>query len=203
MATYPEEVRKAERAALRKRRRRGPAGKATLRVAELNRLFTYRYRSLILPDDDSGRGDVRLMVHHISRRHASPEPFIEAWLADRAPWFTGDEKDALVEAAIAHPLKFKADTIGGLLRLTTEERTNLRIRTIGPIERTAAERAEARRASGVERKRAERRAAGIGPRIEPEGGSITSRAPWEADNISRATWYRRRTSQRDETAAPQ
>ncbi|HEY8336710.1 MAG TPA: hypothetical protein VIQ05_23200 [Tardiphaga sp.] len=203
MATYPEEVRRQERAALRKRRRSGPAGMSTLRVAELNRLFTDRYRGMLLPDDDSGRADIRLMVHHISRRHAAPEPHIEAWLADRAPWFTGEEKETLLDAAIAHPLKFKADTLGGHLRLITEERSRLRIRTIGPIDSTAAERAEARRIAGIERKRAERRAAGIGPLVEPAGGSINSQAPWKTEGISRSTWFRRRAEQSGETATPQ
>jgi hypothetical protein len=172
---------------------------STLRVAELNRLFTDRYRGMLLPDDDSGRADVRLMVHHISRRHASPATHIGAWLADRAPWFAGEERDNLVDVAIERPLRWKADTLGQLLRLTTEERSRLRIRTIGPIDSTSTERADARRKAGIDRKRALRRTAGIGPRAQPDGLSINAQQPWKAEGICRRTWFRRRAKHQDVT----
>jgi hypothetical protein len=196
--SYPDQVRAAERAALKKRRRRrGQPGMATLRSAELNRLFDHRYGGA-LPDDDAGRADVRLMVHTLARR-ADPIERIEAWLALRAPWFVGEERDTLTIAALEHPLRWRADTLGKLLGLTTAERSALRIRTIGPIDSTAAERAKTRRNADIERKRAARRAAGSMPRAPRRSDSIDAQAPWRAAGIHRSTWFRRRARSRDAT----
>jgi hypothetical protein len=198
--TYPDQVRAAERAALRKRRRHrgGKIGMSTLRTAELERLFDHRYGEH-LPDDDAGRGDVRIMLHTLGRR-SDPEHRIEAWLARRAPWFVGDERDHLVQAVMENPLRWRADTLGRMLGLTTADRAMLKIRTIGPINSTAAERKEARRIAGITRKRASRRAAGIQPRPRPDGKSINAQAPWKAAGINRSTWFRRRARDRNATS---
>lgn len=202
MPTYPAEVRRAERAALRKRRRRrGPAGLAALRVAELDRLFTHTYGGRQLPNDDAGRADVRIMLHHLARRSGYPVQRITDWLDARAPWFVGEERAALVAAAIENPLRWRADTLGKVLNLTSEVRTMLRIRTVGPIDSTAAERAATRRTGAIARKRDERRAAGIGPRKNGKHqNSINALEPWKAEGICRATWFRRRARARNATS---
>lgn len=200
MPSYPDQVRAAERAAIRKRYRRGKIGMSTLRTAELDRLFDHRYRRNILPDDDAGRGDIRIMLHTLGRR-SDPLQRIDVWLARRAPWFAGAERDALVQAVLENPLRWRADTLGRMLNLTTEVRTRLKIRTIGPIDSTAAERKEARRIASIDRKRAIRRAAGKPPQ-HPDRyrNSVNSQAPWFAAGIARSTWFRRRARDRDATS---
>lgn len=198
--TYPDQVRAAERAAIRKRRRRGgKPGMSTLRTVELERLFDHRSRGILLPDDDSGRGDVRIMLHTLARR-SDPIERIDVWLARRAPWFTGEERATLVQAALANPLRWRADTLGKLLGLTSDERTMLKIRTIGPIDSTAAERKEARRTKNLERKQAIRRAAGKPLIAERARNSVNSQAPWRAAGIDRSTWFRRRARDRNATS---
>jgi hypothetical protein len=200
VASYPDQVRAAERAEIRRRyRRRGKIGMSTLRTAELDRLFDHRCRGIILPDDDAGRGDVRIMLHTLGRR-SEPIQRIEAWLRQRAPWFDGEERDRLIEAVLDNPLRWRADTLGRMLGLTTAERTMLKIRTIGPIDSTAAERKEARRIAGIERKRSSRRAAGVGPRPKSDGKSLNAQAPWRAEGINRSTWFRRRARDRNATS---
>jgi hypothetical protein len=199
VGSYPDKVRREERAEIRRRyRRRGKIGMSTLRTAELDRLFTHRYRGNILPDDDAGRGDVRFMLHTLGRR-SDPMQRIEAWLAQRAPWFVGDERDRLVEAVMDNPLRWRADTLGKMLGLTTADRTMLKIHTIGPIDSTAAERKEARRLADVERKRQIRRTAGKPLRADRNRNSVNSQAPWKAQGISRRTWFRRRANRRPGT----
>jgi hypothetical protein len=195
--SYPDQVRAAERAEIRRRYRRGKIGMSTLRTAELDRLFDHRYRGIILPDDDAGRGDVRIMLHTLGRR-SEPIQRIETWLACRAPWFVGEDRDRLIEAVLDNPLRWRADTLGRMLSLTTAERTMLKIRTIGPIDSTAAERKEARRLKSLERKRSIRRAAGKPLIAERTRNSVNSQAPWKAEGINRSTWFRRRA--RDRTA---
>lgn len=199
MSSYPDQVRAAERAAIRKRyQRRGKIGMSSLRAAELDRLFIHRYAGAQLPDDDAGRGDVRIMLHTLGHR-ADPLRRIDVWLEQWAPWFAGDERLSLVEAVLSNPLRWRADTLGNLLGLTTDERAILKIRSIGPIDSTAAERKEARCIDGIERRRADRRANGVMPRAEPDGKSINARAPWKAEGINRSTWFRRRARDRSAT----
>jgi hypothetical protein len=199
--SYPDQVRAAERAEIRGRyRRRGKIGMSTLRTAELDRLFDHQYRGNILPDDDAGRADIRIMLHTLGRRSDHIKR-IDAWLEHRAPWFAGEERDSLIEAVLENPLRWKADTLGKMLGLTTEVRTLLKIRTIGPIDSTAAERKEARRLSSIERKRAIRRAAHK-PIRQPDQhrNSVNSQAPWKAAGIARSTWFRRRARDRNATS---
>jgi hypothetical protein len=194
--TYPDQVRAAERAAIRKRYRgRGKIGMSTLRTSELDRLFTHRYRGNILPDDDAGRGDVRIMLHTLGRR-SDPIQRIDSWLASRAPWFIGEERDKLIDAVMDNPLRWRADTLGKMLGLTTADRAMLKIRTIGPIDSTAGERREARRVANIERKRQIRRAAGKPLRADRMRNSVNSQAPWKAQGISERTWFRRRARAR-------
>lgn len=197
MATYPDQVRAAERAEIRQRYRRGRGkiGMSTLRCAELERLFDHRYRGDALPDDDAGRGDVRIMVHTLGRR-SDPIQRIDAWLARRAPWFAGEERDRLITAVMDNPLRWRADTLGRMLGLTTADRTLLKIRSIGPIDSTAAERNEARRLKSIERKRLKRRSAGKPLRGDIVHNSIASMAPWTTAGVSERTWYRRRARER-------
>ena len=200
MGSYPDKVRREERAEIRRRyRRRGKIGMSTLRTAELDRLFTDRYRGNILPDDDAGRGDVRIMLHTLGRR-SDPIQRIDAWLAQRAPWFAGEERDRLINAVMDNPLRWRADTLGKMLRLTTAERSQLKIHTIGPIDSTAAERKEARRLADVERKRQIRRAAGKHHSADRMRNSVNSQAPWKAEGINRSTWFRRRARDRSATS---
>jgi hypothetical protein len=191
-STYPDKVRREERAEIRSRyRRRGKIGMSTLRTAELDRLFDHRYRGNILPDDDAGRGDVRIMLHTLGRR-SDPIQRIDTWLAQRAPWFVGDERDRLVEAVMDNPLRWRADTLGKMLGLTTTDRAMLKIRSIGPIDSTAAERKEMRRIQKRERLRAQRRANGKMERADYLRAISTIGSPWINAGISRATWYRKR-----------
>lgn len=200
MPTYPDKVRAAERAEIRGRyRRRGKIGMSTLRTAELDRLFDHRWGN-ILPDDDAGRGDVRIMLHTLGRR-SDPSQRIDAWLHQRAPWFAGEERGRLIEAVLENPLRWRADTLGRMLGLTTADRAMLKIRTIGPIDSTAAERKEARRLASIERKRAIRRNAGAPPGCADQRRySVNSLAPWKAAGIARSTWFRRRARDRHATS---
>lgn len=185
MATYPDEVRRQERAEARKRRqRKRPVGIAALRVAELNREFSDRYCGMVLPDDDAARDDVVIMLHHLARRGHDPLPSIESWLDMRAPWLSGEGRDTIVGKVLANPLRFRADTLAARLGLTAERRARLKIRTIGAIDQTVEQRAEMRRLSKIEYKRARRRAAAQarGPNIRDHStGSAATALPSQED----------------------
>jgi len=162
-----------------------------LREAELNREFTDRYRTLLLPDDDAARDDIELMLHHLARRAGDPASRVAKWLDLRAPWFTGVERATVVELVLANPLKFKADTVAARIGLTAERRARLKIRTIGAIDQTSAERIAARKAQKREALREKRRRTGTKPRADYLAQSAEQAKPWVAEGISRRTWYRR------------
>ena len=166
-------------------RRTNPITKiARLRLAELERLFSHRY-GRTLPDDDSGRDDLLLAVHHIVGAGIDVARRVRYWARLWAPWCSPDDATALAEQAIACPLRFKAATLGRHLRLTEVERIMLKIKTIRAIDATENAVARKRRLDRErgKRKRAEARAEREAQPRQPK--------PWQAAGISRATWYRR------------
>jgi hypothetical protein len=167
---------------------------AALRIAELEREFSDRYGHM-LPDDDAGREDVTIMLNHIARR-LDAAARMAAWLDSRAPWFIGHEREQLCTMVLANPLRYRADTLGKKLGLTAERRARLGIRTIGAVNQTAAERTAASEARKLEAKRNRRRAKGMKPRDEYLANSVEGTKPWEAEGISRRTWYRRKGQER-------
>ena len=88
------------------------------------------------------------------------------------------------------PHKWRADSLGKLLRLTEAERRDLNIRTIGSATTTKAERKQARKLRHRVQERIRRRARGAKPRHDCEANSISRAKPWLALSISRASWYR-------------
>ncbi len=149
----------------RRQKRRSAPALCVLRIAELNRLFSARWGDH-LPDDDAGRADAVLMLHHLARLARDTEHRMRSWLAARAPWLSEDEAAELITGVLKRPLKFRADTLAARLGLTDAERAALRITTIGAIDVTAEQRKERRRERSRARKEAIRRANGALPRAE-------------------------------------
>ena len=107
-------------AELRRRRRKGTRPSiATLRVCELNRLFHTRYGPQ-LPDDDAGQGDVVIMINHLIVL-ADGKLRARDWCSRHAPWFA-IEAPGLLDKLITHPRRWRADTLGKLLNLTSVDR---------------------------------------------------------------------------------
>ena len=166
---------------------------SALRLADLRRVYAARY-GRTLPDDDAGRDDVLILVHHLY--WAGPAEGagkrIRAGCEIAAPWMTSPEVAELHAKVVNRPLRYKADTLAKKLNLTEAERQRLHIRTIGAVDMTKAERLEARKLRDRQTKRAKRRAQGARSRTEYEAKSISRTKPWEAEGISRKTWYKRR-----------
>jgi hypothetical protein len=169
---------------------------SSLRINELNRLFTARYGHT-LPDDDAGRDDILVMAHHLARCPGEVGRRIRNWIELHAPWMASDMAAQIIRLVTSNPIKWRADTLAQRVRLTEAERRQLGIRTIGSIDMTREERKKARRLRQRQRDLARRRAQGARPRAEYEANSISRSKPWMAHGISRRTWYRRfGTSQR-------
>lgn len=174
-----------------KRRRPSPMQLIGLRLSDLAKIFRGRYGSTTLPDDDAGRDDLLVAVHHLACLPHPQKP-IEAWLELWAPWLTLKERKQIMADALTNPQRWKADALAWRLRLTKEDRRMLGVTTIGAIDENKAARSKRRRALDRQRKENARRAEGVKPRNVYEGQSITKAQPWKAEGISRAQWYRRR-----------
>jgi hypothetical protein len=190
VTTYPDQVRRQERADARKRRRRfATPAIITFRMAELFRFFNWLYGKAPLPNDDAGRDDIKLLFQVLSTTHDAARRMVDVartW----APWLPADEFAALVDDVVAHPRRFRADTIAARLGITAAIRELLDLRTIGAIDKPAEQRRKERQEMQRLDKEEKRRAAGALP-IEQARMIRAGRKPWIAAGMSRATWYRR------------
>src|SRR5262249_14720588 len=118
------------------------------------------------------------------------------WVARRAPWLSRQELDRLLDEAIRHPRRWKADPLGAELGLSATVRDFLDIRTIGACDITKRQRQHLRRKRKRLKEAERRRENGAKPR----GASITQLQPWKKAGISRRTWYRRRATDLKEAA---
>jgi hypothetical protein len=189
--------------ALVRRRKRPPAEEkrrqlvGRLRIGELNRIFGDRYGGdrvgYELPDDDAGRGDLEILLQH----YANSNPHKLHSIAKlRAPWMEAPEIWELVEQIGAYPRQYRAKTLGSMLRVTRTERQSLNLRTIAAIDMTASEQKQEQKRRDRLRRQSKRRAQGKPLRAEYLADSISQKKPWEAEGISRRTWYRRHKSTR-------
>jgi hypothetical protein len=116
------------------------------------------------------------------------EDHARRWAAQWAPWTAGDVLDDLIEG-VGNGKRWSRTALGKALRLTNAERVMLNIRTIQPVDRTAAQLKQDRKEREAERKRLCRSKAGAKPRAQ----STERSRPWLSLGISRATYFRRKT----------
>ena len=171
-----------------------------LRYGALVKLFRHRW-GYVLPQDDAGRDDLWLLVTNVSLAAVEPQKKMRHAIAVWAPWIEPEEAAAYVELVWGLDIYERIPTaqeLGRRLRLTNAERLLLKLWPFKPIDATDAELAEQRRARRNERRRAKRGRT----RAEYEAASLTKQRPWQAEGISRGTWYRRRAKSSETSAGP-
>ena len=121
---------------------------------------------------------------------------IEIW----APWMDAGEALEFINRVNRAPdylRKPSASVLGEKLRLLNHEREALGIRTIKPVDLTDEQLAEQRKAKKRASDERRRRKAGKKPRETYLANALTRLKPWEAEGVSRRTWFRNRgTGQR-------
>ena len=182
-------------------RRRGRTGAGfninLKREAEINSLFEHRHggKDYALPDDDAGRDDALLMVHH-QVKLASGQRRALNWIEARCPWMDAEEAARLIARAHAQDWTFVADRLAKRLGLTFDLRNALGITTIGSVDVDKAGRKKLRNGKARTREAARRAATGSTPRKL----SVRQLEPWKnrAERMSRPEWYRLPKPQRDQ-----
>ena len=134
----------------RKRRHATKPQFAALRVAELNRLFTARYGT-VLPDIPQVRDAIHIATQHLVQLAGAPLDRLLKWSSLMAPWLTVGEAMSILAEVVQRPMTWKADSLAWRLRLTYADRRALKITTIGAIDVNKTERAQRRRNASKKR----------------------------------------------------
>lgn len=131
---------------------------AAIRIAELSRWLDDAYGAgTELDATDQSETIARIFVHHLvvlsdgNRRAAQ-------WLATYAPWISLRSRETLISEANHCPIKWTADKLAWKIGMKDEQRSALKITTIGAIDCSRDQRKERDRKRRAERER-QRRAA--------------------------------------------
>lgn len=129
---------------------------AAIRIAELLRwLSDVAGAGAELEPSQWSEGIARIFVHHFvvladgNRRAAQ-------WLATYCPWIETPDREYMITEANHCPLKWSADKLGWKIKLTDEQRTRLKITTIGALGIGKEQRVQRRKARQAELCRARR-----------------------------------------------
>ena len=112
----------------------------------------------------------------------------------RAPWMPKAEADLIIgDLAILDPYRLwlRPEELRQQVWLSNADRQRLKAWNIPPWDRTPAQLELQRKERKRARKRQARRNAGAKLRPIFLEDSISSKEPWKAEGVSRATWYRR------------
>ena len=134
---------------------------AAIRLAELTRWLhdTHGAGCELEPGRDALM-IAEIFAHHIAAL-ANAERRIAQWLAFYAPSIPPLEQEHLIGNALGRPIHWSADKLGWKIKLTEDQRTRLKIRTIGAIgisKEQRKERDRIRRAEAERIRRATKRA---------------------------------------------
>jgi hypothetical protein len=165
------------------------------RLRDLRRLSQHRYGH-VLPDDDAGREDLWERFLVISLAPLEPEKKMRNEAEICAPWLPEAQLQTLIQEVMLLPVsrrKVPRREIGKRMNLTFREREITKCWTVSPVDMTDEEMAEWRKDKDRARRAIKRAQAGKPTRDQYLAKNVISRTkPWEAEGISRATWYRRR-----------
>lgn len=133
---------------------------AAIRLAELTRWLHDTYGSGV--ELEAGRDALQIaeiFAHHMAAL-ANAERRISQWLTFYAPSIPPLEQERLIGNATGKPIYWSADKLGWKIKLTDEQRSRLKIRTIGAIGITKEQRKQRdrqRRAEAERNRRAAKR----------------------------------------------
>jgi hypothetical protein len=127
---------------------------AAIRLAELTRWLedTFGAGVELDPSNDS-IAIARLFAHHMAGLPDMPRR-VKAWIDRYTPWLSLASQEVLISEVAQCPLKWSADVLGWKIKLTDEQRSRLKIRTIGAAGINNEQRAAKRKADNAARQRA-------------------------------------------------
>jgi hypothetical protein len=127
---------------------------AAIRLAELTRWYddTHGAGVELKPGPDAIRL-AEIFAHHLAGL-AKAEQRIAEWISFYAPSIPPRERQHLIANAMGKPIHWSADTLAWKIGLKDEQRTRLKITTIGAVDVSREQRAERRKQRRAELMRA-------------------------------------------------
>jgi hypothetical protein len=154
---------------------------AARRVGDLTRIYRDQYPNG-LPHNDVGVAYSK----YICRTMAFlPNDRRARWLDRYAPWMDAEIRGGILDMG---PYWYSARSLGSRLEVDNEDRERLQAWTIEAHDITKEQRQVITREKNKASHERRRRKDGAKPRKQ----SLSQTKPWEAENISRSTWERRR-----------
>jgi hypothetical protein len=160
------------------------------RVHHLDKLFSVRYGDGLgdkhwqFPDDDAGLPDLKILLHHLQL------PTRLRTISRYAPWADAEKVAQEIEAC---PQRYSSKQLGELVNLTGYEWRQYGIRTMKPVDMTEEQIEDYTRARREGQRIKKRRSKGVKTREQYLASHTLSKdKPWVAENISKATFYRRK-----------
>ena len=158
--------------------------------AQLQRFLAVRYGRSEWPDDDAGRDDLWLAVHHLAVA-GKDELTIRAFIKRRAPWLAEPKTAEMLDRAFSNKHPYGAAKLGERLGLTAADRMKYRLWHIEAIDCAKPERIKQAKKRKAERRKQRRRERGVKPRDEYLAQSVMRTKPWIALGIaSKRSYYR-------------
>jgi len=170
----------------------------------MERIIAYRWGSV--PETDDADIVFEQVADCLLRKHRKRKGVwldlneladrVKLWCERWASWASIIQCRDAAHEALRRKRIDTADQCGARLRLSYEERTRLRITTIGSFDVNKRKRAklskERKRIRDRERQATKRAERGAVPRAEYLARSLSRTKPWKPSGIKRRTWERRR-----------
>ncbi|PBB77890.1 hypothetical protein CK218_27695 [Mesorhizobium sp. WSM3879] len=166
-----------------------------LRLREVEKVIKDRHGGMIPDPEDTD--DRETCLNYVKAAAFSPSAQdMFNWCRKWAPWVLDAELTDILAQASRHSRMMTADGVAGLLAVTMAERDRLRLKTIGACDISKEERAnlakERKRDRDRSKKAEGRKARGCKDRESYEAESAEHLEPWNAEGISRRTWFYRK-----------
>jgi hypothetical protein len=183
---------KHDKAWRRRNRRKScrPASPAEVRECEINKVIDHVFGAS-LPDDDYGREVLYELLNQLALRGAGLDEMRDHAI-DLLPEMGDDDSIDTMVKTIGKGRRRGADQIARALGVTYQMRTFLDLRTIGACDMSKKQRDEIQAQKEAHDKRWQREQAGAAPHAQ----SNERTCPWDAEGISRATWYRQQAAKK-------
>jgi len=165
-----------------------------LRLREIEKIIRSRHGAHI--PDPTGTDDLDTCTAYVrAAAMARSGQNLEGWCARWAPWIDPVSVKLIANDAAWRRKMIGADAVAKMLFVSLEERTAIDLKTIGafdvPKEQRQKLAKETKRERDKNRQADKRKAEGRIDRASFEAASISAAKPWEAEGVSRRTWYRR------------
>lgn len=172
-----------------------------MRRIEIEKLIRARHGAMVPDPEDTDDRATCLAYARAAALSLSGQD-MHAWAARWMPWADRDEIQPFIAEAAKRRHMMSADGVAGMLMVTYAERSQVGLNTIGACDISKDQRLAFTKAKKRERDRLRQEQIRSNRKAKDrksyEAESLSSLKPWDAEGISRPTWYRR---QQRETGA--